>query len=75
LPAIGNAFSSSPTAAVAWAWDPVSRAYSYLEVPGAAEYTTSPSGLNDLNQVAGYYADADGNYHGFIEQRGKYNNL
>jgi hypothetical protein len=68
--AIGNAFSS--TAAVAWLWDPVRRAYSYLAVPGAAEYTTSPSGLNNFNQVAGYYADADGNYHGFIEQRGNY---
>jgi len=39
-----------------------------LAVPGAVEYSTFPSGLNNLNQVAGYYADADGNYHGFIEQ-------
>jgi len=68
--AVGNAFSS--TAAVAWVWDPVKRAYSYLAVPGAAEYSTSPSGLNNLNQVAGYFADADGNYHGFIEKGGNY---
>ena len=70
--AVGNAFSSTSAAAVAWVWDPASHAYSYLEVKGAAEYSTSPSGLNDLNQVAGYYADADGNYHGFIEQGGNY---
>ena len=68
--AVGNAFSS--TAAVAWEWDPFRRAYSYLAVPGAAEYSTSPSGLNDFNQVAGYYADANGNYHSFIEQVGHY---
>jgi len=68
--AVGNAFSS--TAAVAWVWDPVRRAYSYLAVPGAAEYSTSPSGLNDFSQVAGYYADTDGNFHGFIEQGGNY---
>jgi probable HAF family extracellular repeat protein len=68
--AVGVAFSS--TGAVAWQWDPVRRAYSYLSVPGAAEYSTSPSGLNNLNQVAGYYADSDGNYHGFIELNGNY---
>jgi probable HAF family extracellular repeat protein len=68
--AVGMAFSS--TAAVAWEWDPFRRAYSYLAVPGAAEYSTSPSSLNNLNQVAGYYADANGYYHGFIEQRGNY---
>lgn len=68
--AVGNAFSS--TAAVAWVWDQSKGAYSYLAVPGAAAYTTSPSGLNEFNQVAGYYADADGNYHGFIEQAGNY---
>ena len=70
--AVGNAFSSSSTAAVAWEWDPFKRSYSYLAVPGAAEYSTSPSGLNNFNQVAGYYVDADMNYHGFIEQRGNY---
>ena len=68
--AVGMAFSS--TAAVAWEWDPFRRAYSHLAVPGAAEYSTSPSGLNNFNQVAGYYVGADGNYHGFIEQGGKY---
>ena len=68
---MGNAFSSTGSS-VAWVWDPFIRAYSYLAVPGAAEYSTFPSGLNNLNQVAGYYADADGNYHGFIEQRDNY---
>jgi hypothetical protein len=62
----------SSTAAVAWVWNPLTHAYSYLAVPGAAEYSTSPSGLNDWNQIAGYYADTKGNYHGFIEQGGNY---
>jgi hypothetical protein len=70
--ACGMAFSTTSAAAVAWEWNPVRRVYSYLAVPGAAEYTTSPSGLNDLNQVAGYYVDAEGNYHGFIERGGNY---
>jgi len=68
--AVGNAFSSS--AAAAWIWDPASQAYSFLDVPGAAQYSTSPSCLNDKNQVAGYYADAVGTYHGFIEEGGAY---
>jgi hypothetical protein len=68
--AVGNAFSS--TGAVAWIWDPTTLAYSYLAVPEAAPYTTSPSGLNDQNQVAGYYADGNGNYHGFVEKGGQY---
>jgi probable HAF family extracellular repeat protein len=68
--AVGNAFGSST--AEAWIWDPATRSYSVLAVPGAAQYSTSPSGLNDKKQVAGYFADASGVYHGFIEQAGAY---
>jgi hypothetical protein len=68
--AVGGAYSS--TAAVAWIWDPIRRTYSYLEVPGSYFGSTSANGLNDRDQVAGYYADADGNYHTFIEQGGNY---
>jgi probable HAF family extracellular repeat protein len=71
--AVGNAFGSST--AVAWIWDPITRLYSFLDVPGAAQYSTSPSGLNDKEQVAGYFADANGMYHGFIEQGGAYTTI
>jgi len=68
--ATGQAFEGS--AAVAWIWDPSKRSYSFFVVPGAARYSTSPSGINNKNQVAGYYADASGNYHGFIKEYGTY---
>jgi hypothetical protein len=41
-------------------------------VPGAAQYSTSPSGINEGNEVAGYYADASGVCHGFLKQYGTY---
>jgi len=69
--AVGNAFTSSGNS-VAWIWDPTTRSYSFFVVPGAAEYTTSPSGLNDKGQVAGYFADASGAYHGFLKEYGTY---
>jgi hypothetical protein len=68
--AIGNAFEGS--ASVAWIWDPNKRSYSFFTVPGAAQYSTSPSCINDKNQVAGYYVDASGAYRGFIKEYGTY---
>jgi len=72
--AVGNAFTSSGSS-VAWIWDPTARSYSFFTVPGAAEYTTSPSGLNDKGQVAGYFADASGAYHGFLKEYGTYTTI
>jgi hypothetical protein len=69
--AVGNAFTSSGSS-VAWIWDPTAHSYSFFTVPGAAEYTTSPSGLNDKGQIAGYFADASGVYHGFLKEYGTY---
>jgi hypothetical protein len=68
--AVGNAFGSS--ASLAWIWDPKGRSYSFFAVPEAASYTTSPSGLNDHGQIAGYFADASGVYHGFLKEYGTY---
>jgi hypothetical protein len=68
--AVGNAFGSGTSAA--WIWDPGTSAYTFFEVPGAAPYTTSPSCINDKNQVAGYYADSSGAYHGFVKAYGSY---
>ena len=69
--AVGNAFTSSGNS-VAWIWVPSTASYSFFAVPGAAEYSTSPSGLNDKGQVAGYFADASGVYHGFLKEYGTY---
>jgi hypothetical protein len=68
--AIGNAFSN--TGAVAWVWQPTKGAYSFLVVPGSSAGSTSPSGLNNHGQIAGYFSDASGNFHGFIEGGGAY---
>jgi len=68
--AVGAAFEGSTS--VGWLWDPTTLSYSFLAVPGAAQNSTSPSCLNDKNQVAGYYADASGAYHGFIYEYGTY---
>lgn len=67
---VGYAFTSSTS--VAWIWDPTTLSYSFFTVPGAAQYTTSPSGLNDKGQVAGYFADANNVYHGFLKEYGTY---
>ena len=68
--AVGNAYEGSSSAA--WIWDPKAASYSMFAVPGAAESTTSPSCLNNKNQVAGYYADSNGVYHGFLKEYGTY---
>lgn len=71
--AVGNAFTSNTSAA--WIWNPTTLSYSFFAVPGAAQYSTSPSGLNDKDQVAGYFADASGVYHGFIKEYGTYTTI
>lgn len=68
--AVGNAFEG--TTSVAWIWDASTLSYSFFAVPGSAQYTTSPSNLNDKRQIAGYFADASGVYHGFLKEYGTY---
>lgn len=68
--AIGNAFAGSTSAA--WMWDSGTSSYSFFSVPEAAQYSTFPSCINDKNQVAGYYADTSGVYHGFLKEYGTF---
>lgn len=70
--AVGNAFSNTTNATVAWIWHPEQGSYSFFAVPEAAQYTTSPSGLNNKDQVVGYFADTNGVYHGFLREYGTY---
>jgi probable HAF family extracellular repeat protein len=67
--AIGNAASGNSM--VAWIWDPKARSYSFFAVPGATPSTTSPSCINDKNQIAGQFADSSG-LHGFLKEYGTY---
>lgn len=67
--AVGNAFQGSTS--VAWIWDPTTRSYSFFTVPGADQYSTSPSGLNDKGQIAGYFS-VNGLYQSFLKEYGTY---
>jgi hypothetical protein len=70
--AVGDALSAR--ASVAWIWDPATLSYSFFSVPGAAESTTSPSGLNDQGQIVGFFANAAG-VHGFVKEYGSYTTI
>ncbi len=76
--AVGNAFESgtatypSLVPSVAWIWDPASLSYSFFTVTGAAEYSTAPNDINDNGQVAGWFEDANNNYHGFLKEYGTF---
>ena len=37
-----------------------------MTVEPAGSIFTFPAGINDVGTVAGYYADANGVYHGFL---------
>jgi hypothetical protein len=47
-----------------WFWD--GKDYSFFTVPGAAD-GASVGGLNDLDQISGYYVDSTGTPHGFVK--------
>lgn len=52
---------------VSWTWD--GRAYSFFQHPDAsiANGGTTANGINDRNQVAGYFTDASAINHGFVK--------
>ncbi len=70
---VGEAFGAST--AVAWIWDPVSQSYSFMAVPGSAQYSTAANGINDKGQVVGQFTDAEGVQHGFLKDRDTYTTL
>jgi len=45
--------------------------YSAIDVPIAGPGGTVTIGINDADQIVGYYMDAAHHYHGFIQTRGK----
>ncbi len=73
--AVGNAYSADFSTSVAWIWHAGTSAYSFFSVPGAAQYSTSPSGINDKGEVAGYFNDSSGVQYGFLKQGKTYGTL
>ena len=55
-----------------WFWD--GRHYSFFTVPGAT-YGASVGGLNDWDQISGYYVDGTGTPHGFVKNGTNYTTL
>jgi len=55
-----------------WFWD--GRKYSFFTVPGAT-YGASVGGLNDWDQISGYYVDGTGTPHGFVKNGTHYTTL
>jgi len=47
--------------------------YHLIKVPNASE--TSVQGINNLNQIVGWYFDHKGNQHGFLLKNGKYTEI
>jgi hypothetical protein len=69
--AVGAAFQGNLdvfTNGVAWVWD--GHAYSFFEAPAASVpvFGTLAAGINNLDQVCGYYADSEGVAHGFLKE-------
>jgi hypothetical protein len=56
-----------------WFWD--GRHYSFFTVPGSEVNGASVGGLNDWDQISGYYVDATGNPHGFVKDGRHYTTL
>jgi uncharacterized membrane protein len=79
--AVGNAYSADYGASVAWIWHPDTSAYSFFTVPGSAQYTTSPTGINGKGQIVGAFCTANpcyndsGVYFGFLKQGDTYTTI
>ena len=56
-----------------WFWN--GRDYSFFTVPGSEVNGASVGGLNDLDQISGYYVDDTGNPHGFVKNGKHYTTL
>ena len=56
-----------------WFWN--GRDYSFFTVPGSEVNGASVGGLNDWDQISGYYVDSAGTPHGFIKDGTNYTTL
>lgn len=65
--ATGGACSLTSLACLGWTWD--GQKYSFFQAPGAVPALggTYPNGINDSNEVAGYFVDSSGVTHGFLK--------
>lgn len=67
--AAGNWFTGGTGLGLNWIWD--GHKYDFFTVPGAVN-GASAGGINDLDQVAGYYIDSSGLPKGFVKDGAKY---
>jgi hypothetical protein len=78
---VGNAYQGSTNVNVAWTWNPNTSAYSFFSEPGAAQYGTFPSGINDKGQVVGSFCttepcyDASFELFGFLKEGAAYSTI
>lgn len=56
-----------------WFWN--GRDYSFFTVPGSEANGASVGGLNDWDQISGYYVDSTGTAHGFVKNGKNYTTL
>jgi len=56
-----------------WFWN--GRDYSFFTVPGSEVNGASVGGLNDWDQISGYYVDSTGTPHGFVKNGSNYTTL
>jgi len=56
-----------------WFWD--GRDYSFFTVPGSEVNGASVGGLNDWDQISGYYVNSTGTPHGFVKNGSNYTTL
>ena len=79
--AVGEAFSADYSTSVAWIWDPTTQLYSFFAVPGAAQYSTNPTDINDKGQVVGSFCTVEpcyadiGIYFGFLKEGETYTTI
>lgn len=54
--AVGNARTWYPLGMLSWIWHPDSQSYSFFSAPGAQEASTYPTGVNEDEQVVGWFS-------------------
>lgn len=70
--ASGNINSGGNGIGMNWFWN--GRDYSFFTVPGATD-GASVGGLNDWDQISGYFVDGTGTPHGFVKNASHYTTL
>jgi uncharacterized membrane protein len=62
---------------LAWIWHPSTQSYSFFTVPGAAQASTYPFGINNKGQAVGWFADVprSNTQRGFLKEGDAFTNI